>query len=63
VVVCVIWEIILRDFWGAIGGSRVTKEVIGIHVLRTRSPFVPDILRRGLPPVSLARSTFAPGQF
>jgi hypothetical protein len=41
----------------------VTKEVVGIHVLLTRSLFACDILRRFLRRVSLAKSTSAPVRF
>ena len=41
----------------------VNKEVVGIHVLLTRSLFGGDILRRLLRRVSLAKSTSAPLRF
>src|SRR6476659_4585505 len=41
-------------------GKKVTKEVVGIHVLLTRSLFACDILRRFLRRVSLAKPTSAP---
>jgi hypothetical protein len=41
----------------------VTKEVIGIHVLLTRSLFDGGILRRLLLPVSVAKPTSAPVRF
>src|SRR5580700_4629673 len=44
-------------------GKKVTKEVVGIHVLLTRSLFACDILRRFLRRVSLAKPTSAPVRF
>src|ERR1700732_5309876 len=41
----------------------VTKEVVGIRVLLTRSPFAGGIPRRVLRRVSLATSTFVPWRF
>src|ERR1700730_13298160 len=43
--------------------ASITKEVVGIHVLRTRSLFACDILRRLLRRVSLAKPTSAPLRF
>ena len=60
----------LRDLWvsqfpGRRGDPRkaVTKGVVGIHVLLTRSLFACGILRRLLLRVSLAKSTSAPLRF
>jgi hypothetical protein len=45
------------------GHKKITKVVVGIHVLLTRSLFVCDILRRLLLRVSLEKPTFAPLRF
>jgi hypothetical protein len=57
-----------KDFaGGALNESRklqkVTKEVVGIHVLLKRSLFACDILRRLLRRVSPLKSTSAPLRF
>src|SRR5262249_15736722 len=46
-----------------VAGGPVSKEVVGVHVLLTRSLFACDILRRLLLRVSLAKPTFAALRF
>ena len=51
------------NFWFCNFPFGVNKELVGIHVLLTRSLFACDILRRLLPRVSLAKPTSAPLRF
>ena len=62
---CDLGDLCVSQFPGRRGDPRkaVTKEVVGIHVLLTRSLFACDILRRLLLRVSLAKPTSAPLRF
>ena len=67
----IIWQLdgeLAKDFAGEVSNENqllqeVIKEVVGIHVLLTRSLFGGGILRRSLPSVSLAKLTSAPLRF
>jgi hypothetical protein len=56
-------QIFFSDSNESLGAATITKEVVEIHILLTRSLFADDILRRLLRRASVAKPTSAPLRF